>query len=93
MKNFFVFSTGDGRRVRFWEDRWCGDKALSLSFPSLYALVTSKEAWVVEVWDATGEDGGSNPHFSRRLNDWEMEMVERFIFLLQGKRVVINLED
>ncbi|RVW75063.1 hypothetical protein CK203_056012 [Vitis vinifera] len=66
--------------------KWCGDKALSLSFPSLYALVTSKEAWVVEVWDATGEDGGSNPRFSRPFNDWEMEMVERFIFLLQGKR-------
>ena len=93
MKSKFVFSIGDGRRVRFWEDRWCGDEALSLSFPSLYALVTSKEAWVVEVWDATGEDGGSNPRFSRPFNDWEMEMVERFIFLLQGKRVVINLED
>ncbi|RVW27814.1 putative mitochondrial protein [Vitis vinifera] len=76
---------GDGRRVRFWEDRWCRDKALSLSFPSLYALVTSKEAWVAEVWDATGEDGGSNPRFSRPFNDWEMEMVERFIFLLQGR--------
>ena len=86
MKNNFVFSIGDGRRVRFWEDRWCGDEALSHSFPSLYALVTSKEAWVVEVWDATGEDGGWNPRFSRRFNDWEMEMVERFIFSLQGKR-------
>ncbi|KAL6332308.1 hypothetical protein AAG906_004871 [Vitis piasezkii] len=63
-------------------------EALSLSFPSLYALVTSKEAWVAEVWDATGEDGGWNPRFSRPFNDWEMEMemVERFIFLLQGKR-------
>ncbi|RVX22609.1 putative ribonuclease H protein [Vitis vinifera] len=40
---------GNGRRVRFWKDRWCGDEALSISFPSLYALVTSKEAWVAEV--------------------------------------------
>ena len=86
MKNNFVFSIGDGRRVRFWEDGWCGDEALSHSFPSLYALVTSKEAWVAEVWDATGEDRGWNPRFSRRFNDWEMEMVERFIFSLQGKR-------
>ena len=30
--------------MRFWEDRWCGDEALSRSFPSLYALATSKEA-------------------------------------------------
>ena len=49
MKSNFVFSMGDGRRVRFWKDRWCGDEALRISFPSLYALVTSKEAWVAEV--------------------------------------------
>ncbi|RVW48615.1 Callose synthase 9 [Vitis vinifera] len=51
----------DGRKVRFWVDRWCGDEALSLSFPFL------------------------------SFND--VEMVERFLFSLQGKRVVINLED
>ena len=93
MKSKFVFSIGDGRRVRFWEDRWCGDEALSLSFPSLYALVTSKEAWVVEVWDASGEEGGWNPRFSRPFNEWQMEMVERFLFSLQGKRAVTNLGD
>ena len=46
MKNNFVFFVGDGRRVRFWEDWWCSDEALSRSFPSLYALATSKEVWV-----------------------------------------------
>ena len=58
MKNKFIFSIRDGKRERFWEDRWYGDKTLSLSFPSLYALATSKKAWVAEVWDAMGEDGG-----------------------------------
>ena len=48
---------------------------------------------MAEVWDVSGEDGGWNLHFSRRFNDWEMEMVERFLFSLQGKRVVVNLED
>ena len=93
MKNKFVFSVGNGRRVRFWEDRWCGDEALSISFPSLYALATSKEVWVVEVWDTIGEVGGWNPRFLRPFNNWELEMVERFLFSLQGKRVVFNLED
>ena len=44
--------------MRFWKDRWCGDDALTISFPSLYTLVTSKEAWVAEVWDTLGEEGG-----------------------------------
>ena len=93
MKSNFVFSMGDARRVRFWEDRWCGDDALSLSSPSLFALVASKEAWVVEVWDASGEEGSWNPCLSRPFNDWEMEIVERFLFSLQGKKVVTNMED
>ena len=44
MKSKIIFSAGNSRRVRFWEDRWYGDYALSISFPSLYALATSKEA-------------------------------------------------
>ncbi|RVW54470.1 hypothetical protein CK203_068458 [Vitis vinifera] len=40
-----------------------------------------------------GEGGGWNTRFLRPFNDWMMEMVERFLFSLQRKRVVINLED
>ncbi|RVX20326.1 hypothetical protein CK203_004874 [Vitis vinifera] len=54
---YYIFMLRNGKRVRFWEDRWRGDEILSISFPSLYALVTSKEAWVAEVWDTLGEDG------------------------------------
>ena len=34
----------NGRRVKFWIDKWCGKEPLCLSLPSLYALVVSKEA-------------------------------------------------
>ena len=44
LNNKIAFSVGDGRRVRYWKDKWCGDDALCDSFPSLYALATSKEA-------------------------------------------------
>ena len=65
MNSNLVFSMGEGRRVRFWEDRWCSDDTLSLPFPSLFALAAFKEEWVVDVWDASREEGGWNPHFSR----------------------------
>ena len=55
--------------MRFWKDRWCGDDALTISFPSLYTLATSKEAWVAEVWDTLGEDGVWNPYFLRSFID------------------------
>ena len=42
--NRIVFLVSDARRVRFWKDKWCRDVALCVSFPSMYALVISKEA-------------------------------------------------
>ena len=40
--NNIGFSMGNGKKVRFWKDKWCGDVALCDSFPFLYALVESK---------------------------------------------------
>ena len=39
-----MYSMDNGRRVRFWKDKWCGDDALCVSFLSLFALAVSKEA-------------------------------------------------
>ncbi|RVX05637.1 hypothetical protein CK203_027242 [Vitis vinifera] len=47
LSNNIVFSVGNGRKVRFWKDIWCGDEALCDSFPSLFDLAVSKEEWVV----------------------------------------------
>ena len=52
LSNNIVFSVGNGRRVRFWKDKWCGDEALCVSFSSLYGLAVSKVVWVAEVWDS-----------------------------------------
>ena len=78
LQNEVVFSMGDGRRVKSWKDKWCGNIALCDSFPSLYAVAAFKEAWLVELWDSSGEEGGWSPRFSRPFNDWEVE-VERLL--------------
>ena len=36
----------------------CRDQPSYMSFPSLYALASSKEAWVVDVKDDPGGGGG-----------------------------------
>ncbi|RVW97626.1 putative ribonuclease H protein [Vitis vinifera] len=33
------FTVGDGRRVKFWKDIWCGNTHLCEAFPSLFAFV------------------------------------------------------
>ena len=35
---------GNGLRVKFWDDKWCGDGPLCESFPSLYSMSMSKNA-------------------------------------------------
>ncbi|RVW63585.1 hypothetical protein CK203_057416 [Vitis vinifera] len=65
------------------EDKWCGDEALCDSFPSLYALVVSKEKWVAEVWDPSIEGGCWSLHFSRPFNNWEVDLVEQLLLTIQ----------
>ena len=57
MKLNCVFTLGDGRRVRFWEDTWCGENPLCDTFPSLFMLTETKGIKVAEVWDNTRRGG------------------------------------
>ena len=43
------FLVGNGLRVRFWRDRWCGDSPLCVSFSSLFVLTDDKDAWVADI--------------------------------------------
>ena len=56
-----TFVVGNGRRMRFWLDRWWWDEPLREVF--------SKEAWVAEVWDGAMGEGCWAPKFLRSLND------------------------
>nr|CAN73158.1 hypothetical protein VITISV_017219 [Vitis vinifera] len=83
----------EGRRVKFWKDIWWGNFALCNSFPSLYAIASSKEAWVEEFWDTSGVEGAWSPRFSRPFNDWEVEEVERLLLTIRGARLIPLMED
>ena len=52
------FLVCNGWRVRFWKDKWYGDKPVCVTFPSLFTLTVSKEAWVADVWNSLVEGGG-----------------------------------
>ena len=84
---------GCGRRVRFWKDKWCRDEPLCESFPSLFAISLAKDAWVSDVWSPNNVEDGWTPLFSRAFNDWEIEMVERFMLKIQAFRVQREDED
>ncbi|RVX02510.1 LINE-1 reverse transcriptase-like [Vitis vinifera] len=93
MYSSLAFRVGNGRRVRFWKDKWCGDEPLYESFPSLFAISRAKDAWVSEVWNPDGGGDGWTPLFSRALNDWEIEMMEQFMLKIQAFRWQREIED
>ena len=90
LQNRVGFSVGNGRRVKFWKDNWCGNSTLCNSFPSLYAFASYKEAWIEEMWDHSGGEGVWSPRFSRPFNDWE---VERLLVIIRGRRINPLAED
>ena len=74
-----VFALGDGKRINFWKDAWCGEEALCVKYPVLFNLALNKEAKVADMWESNGGVGGWSPIFLRALNDWEIEEMARFL--------------
>ena len=84
---------GNGSRISFWKDAWCGEEALSLMFPNLFRLTAQKNAKAADLWNWEGGEGGWNPVFLRSFNDWEMEEVDRFLQTLCRKQINPLMED
>ncbi|RVX09618.1 putative ribonuclease H protein [Vitis vinifera] len=84
------FTVGNGTKIRFWTDHWCGLAALSQSFPQLYALVVHRNATVDEVWDPNFGQGGWNLSFIRAFNDWELDLVGDLLTVLRGYRLTLE---
>ena len=62
-------------------------------FFQVCTLVSSKDAWVAQLWDQSGEVGHWNPVFTRLNNDWEMEEVEVFFRRLHRQVLRRNNKD
>ena len=69
VNNRISFFVGNERRVKFWKDKWCGNEFLCMSFPSLFALTSSKEAWGVDLGNQSNVRGCWTPSFFKHLND------------------------
>ena len=44
-----AFVVDNGQRMKFWKDKWCGALPSCDSFPTLFALIVSKDTWVKNV--------------------------------------------
>ena len=44
---------GNGSKIRFWEDMWCGEVTHKDAFPSLYNIASVKDASITDILDCS----------------------------------------
>uniref|UniRef100_A0A2N9IZD1 Reverse transcriptase domain-containing protein n=1 Tax=Fagus sylvatica TaxID=28930 RepID=A0A2N9IZD1_FAGSY len=85
------FVVGQGTRISFWKDKWCGDTSLMVLFPILFTCSANREATIAEVLSGPDSAGVRewNVTFVRDFNDWEVDVVAEFFQFLHSYKVPI----
>ena len=78
-------SLGNGSRISFWKDVWCGEEALSLAFPNLFRLSTQKNATAVELWDRNCGERGWNPFLDLLMTGKWRRWIGFYKFCIEKK--------
>jgi len=85
--NSFEWVLGDGKKVKFWEDKWVGEETLKSKFPRLYMISDCKDGAIGEVghwednvwhWDLLWR----RPRFV-----WESTMEKQLLLVIDGPRL------
>lgn len=90
--NFFLgncnIKVGDGCRIKFWHDKWCGVSCLKEEFPSLFNLSTEKSGSLHQIF---ARKSGPDWHFlyRRALYAWELADEVKLIALLSSAPFLI----
>jgi hypothetical protein len=63
------FEVGNGSRVLFWQNVWCGKLPLKNVFPTLFTIAYAKEAWLEENMAIVNGVVHSNVKFIRPVSN------------------------
>ncbi|KAF5442537.1 hypothetical protein F2P56_035184 [Juglans regia] len=87
------FKVGNGVKVKFWHDLWCGDRALKDVYPGVYSLARRKDASIADLLSFTNGSFQWNLTFNRNAQDWEMDDISAFFDLVYSTRMSGEGED
>jgi hypothetical protein len=85
--SFVSYKVGDGSHIKFWTDKWCGESPLRLQFPDLYRMARLKNALVQDVLVFNGSNIHWDVRFFREAQDWEIELIAKFMDLLYSVNI------
>lgn len=73
----YIWSVGDGTKIRFWEDCWFGNSPLSIQFWDLYCICREQGQTIRQIWDGENLKLTFRRTFSPALmNTWyELEAI------------------
>ncbi|XP_041001677.1 uncharacterized protein LOC121247381 [Juglans microcarpa x Juglans regia] len=87
-KRLYLLKGGDGSRVPFWVDIWCGNFCLRDTFPIIFALARVKEASIVELLVFSNGTPQWNIDFITAAHDWELESITEFFATLYSASIL-----
>jgi hypothetical protein len=92
-KRHFRFDLGDGSRISFWEDVWCGESSLKDTYPGLFNIANVKEASIADNVERSNGVVQWNIVFTCLIHDWEVETLASFYRCLYSFQFRGQLED
>jgi hypothetical protein len=85
--SFTRFVVGDGTKISFCHDLWCGDRALKVAFPALFGIARAEDASITDKLESLGGSNQWNLNFTRETHDCDVDVFASFFQLLHTVKV------
>ncbi|XP_028126429.1 uncharacterized protein LOC114323149 [Camellia sinensis] len=79
-----LIKVGNGNRIKFWHDKWCGTSCLKIDFPHLFNLSTDKEGSLHQFFARKISSTDWNLPHRRVLYVWELAEEARLLGVLSS---------
>jgi len=84
---------GDGKYIRFWEDKWLDNEALRVKFPRLFSIANEKSASLSQVGFWNSDTWCWKVAWRRSLFEWEIGEENQLTSLLDNKTLLKGSRD